>query len=256
MPEREEKGLLYAEYLMLNQVLSAQHPRSGEPDELQFIVVHQVHELWFKLTLSFLERARAALEEDQIAGATRLIGQVTSILDTLILTVEHLHSPPPWRVHRVRARRAPGSGRQSGQGREIELVCGLREAHYVEWVQRQLTRTGDWGRIAYRLEEPSLNECFQQAVTRQGLPDLVTLYANPAAHGSLYLLAEALSTLEHRVLQWRARHIQLVERTIGVQVVGTGGTTNDYLQATLQHRLFPGLWEARNELSRRVESRQ
>ena len=48
----------YGEYLHLERVLSAQQPLSGEHDEMMFIIVHQVSELWIRLFLHELEFVR------------------------------------------------------------------------------------------------------------------------------------------------------------------------------------------------------
>ncbi|GAB4473918.1 MAG: tryptophan 2,3-dioxygenase family protein [Anaerolineae bacterium] len=252
MPQSDHKGLNYAEYLRLEDILGAQHMQSDEPDELQFIIIHQVHELWFKLALNYLERVRDALQGDRIAEAVRLLGQVTLVFDNTLTTVEQLHTLPPAAFQRFRSLLAPGSGLQSYQFREIELLCGLRDEQYVDWIRRQLGKAGYWGRIAFRLDEPSVYDAFLALLARRGMEDVVDLYATPDSQPDLYLLVEALSALEHRILAWRYSHIQLVERTIGSQAVGTGGTLNDYLQATLRLRLFPCLWEARAELTHRT----
>ncbi len=252
MPHSDHKGLNYAEYLRLEDILGAQQMQSDEPDELQFIIIHQVHELWFKLALSYLERARDALHEGRIAEAVRLLGQVTLVFNNALATVEQLHTLPPAAFQRFRSLLAPGSGLQSYQFREIELLCGLREEQYVSWIRRQLGKAGYWDRIAFRLDEPSLYDAFLALLAGHGIEHVVDLYADPDGHPDLYLLIEALSALEHRILAWRYSHIQLVERTIGNQAVGTGGTLNDYLQATLRLRLFPCLWEARAVLTQRT----
>src|SRR4051794_14240543 len=103
----------YADYLQLDILLSAQKPLSDHPDEMHFIVVHQVHELWFKLTIGHLERARDALQADNIIEAIRLIDQVGTVFTSLRYTAEHLHSLPPASFHVFRMLLAPGSGMQS-----------------------------------------------------------------------------------------------------------------------------------------------
>jgi tryptophan 2,3-dioxygenase len=83
--------------------------------------------------------------------------------------------------------------------------------------------------------------------------DLPEVYRSPQKYPELYALADALSVLDQTVTLWRYAHIQLVERTIGASTVGTGGTTHDYLQRAAGIKLFPEIWEARNELARRVD---
>lgn len=241
----------YEDYLKLGALLSAQEPLSDHPDELHFIIVHQIHELWFKLALHHLERARLALDADRLADAARLVDQVAGIFDNLITTAEHLHSLPPESFHHFRHLLAPGSGLQSYQFREIEFLAGRRDSEHVAFVRRVLSHDEHLAQVERRLQAPSLADALEAALQRHGLPDLVTVYADPPAYPDLYALCEALSVFDQRVVRWRFAHIQLVERTIGTGAVGTGGTTHDFLTATLHARLFPALWAARDELTRR-----
>ena len=58
--------LTYGEYLRLDQVLSAQVPRSqpAHHDEMLFIVQHQTSELWLKLMIHELHAALACLRAE------------------------------------------------------------------------------------------------------------------------------------------------------------------------------------------------
>ena len=243
----------YADYLKLDELLALQAPLSDHPDELHFITVHQVHELWFKLALHHLDRARIAMQQNRLIEVMRLIDQVILIFDNLIGTAENLHSLPPTAFHHFRRFLAPGSGLQSYQFREIEFVIGRRDPQHVAWVQRVLTHDQHWEQVRRRLESPSLADCLDEVLHQRAIPDVAAIYADPDTYPDLYALCEVLSTLDQRIIRWRFSHIQLVERTIGTGTVGTGGTTHDYLTATLTARAFPALWDARNETSRRVE---
>jgi tryptophan 2,3-dioxygenase len=242
----------YADYLHLQSLLSVQKPLSEHPDELHFIIVHQIHELWFKLAIDHIERARHAMEEDHLLEASRLFDQVIQIFQNLQNTTEHLHSLAPVSFHEFRELLAPGSGMQSFQFREIEFMLGLRASEHVEWVHRQLAKASHWKRVHKRLDEPSIEEVFMQVMERHQIPDIATIYQYPHDYDKLYLLAEKLSQLDHGIIRWRQSHIQLVERTIGPGVMGTGGTTHEYLIRTLLKPVFPALWEARNILTKRV----
>ncbi len=241
----------YADYLNLPSLLNSQQPLSEHPDELHFIIVHQVHELWFKLALHHLERARTAIQDDLLIEATRLVNQVVAIFVIARQTAEHLHTLPPMAFHRFRELLAPGSGMQSFQFREIEFLVGLRDEQHVNWTKRQLAKADHWEQVLARLSEPSFTDIFQELLKTREIPDVASIYEFPEKYPDVYLLAEALSELDHRVMAWRHSHIQLVERTIGSGVKGTGGTTHDYLLATLKKPFFPDLWEARNVLTRR-----
>lgn len=246
-------GLNYADYLKLDRLLSAQEPQSDHPDELQFIVIHQVHELWFKLMISSLLRLRDNLGAGDLMESLRLVGQIRVIFENLTGTVQQLHSLPPGSFHQFRALLAPGSGLQSYQFREVEFICGLRDERHIAWVKSQLQKAGGWEYAERHLAHPSLNDLVEGLFKAQGFEDVAELYLDPGKAPELYALVEALAELEHRVLSWRFGHIQLVERTIGFATMGTGGTMNDYLQASLRLRLFPALWEGRNTLSKRFD---
>lgn len=253
MPEGTKKGLYYADYLQLDVLLDAQRPLSNNPDELHFIIIHQVHELWFKLAILHLERARSAMDNDQLAEATRLIQQVIGIFENSRQTAEHLHSLPPMAFHQFRQLLAPGSGLQSYQFREIEFLTGLRDPRHISWTQRQLATDHQWKQVAQRLEEPSIADTFDALIKRHPVSDIPTLYAAPNQYPELYGLADALSALDHQLQRWRYSHIHLVQRTIGSGATGTAGTTHDYLLSTLKWQFFPSLWDARNELTDRVD---
>lgn len=245
----------YADYLHLDELLATQHPISDHPDELHFIVIHQIHELWFKVAIHHLARARDALQSDDLAEATRLTHQVTEVFRNLRATVEHLHSLPPASFHVFRMMLAPGSGMQSYQFREIELLAGRREDRFVKWMKNTLGQPEHWDIIKGRLDEPSIVEALDSLMARRGLAEIAAVYENTSQYPELYGVADALSMLDHAIVSWRQSHVQLIERTIGAGTTGTGGTTHDYLQAMLQIRLFPKLWEARNELSSRAEQK-
>jgi len=255
MSERKP-GLYYAEYLDLDTLLSAQKPLSDHPDELHFIVIHQIHELWFKLGLHHLERARAALDADDLLEAVRLLDQVIHIIDNSAETARHLHSLPPASFNVFRQLLAPGSGLQSYQFRELEFLLGYRDPKHVEWVRRQLEKTGDWERIAFRVAEPSIAEALDAVLERHGIAEVASIYEQPSDYPQVYLLADTLSRLDHCLLDWRLAHNQLVERTIGVGAIGTGGTTHDYLASRLSVRLFPRLWAARDALTHRATPKE
>lgn len=245
---------MYADYLKLDVLLGAQQQLSAHPDEMHFIIVHQIHELWFKLILHQLARARAALQADQPVEATRLLNQAVDSFRNLRVTTEHLQSLPASAFLSFRKFLAPGSGMQSFQFRKIEFLLGHRDAKYVEWVKSTLGNDQHLAEIEARLAEPSLAQAFEEMLASHNLTDLAAIYRHPERCPEFYALAETLCVLEHQIILWRYAHIQLVERTLGAAAIGTGGTTHDYLQNAARTRFFPALWEARNELVRRMDA--
>ena len=67
----QERSLNYTSYLALEEILGAQRPKSDEHDEILFIVVHQVYELWFKQLIHELRYLQRTLEEGNDARAAR-----------------------------------------------------------------------------------------------------------------------------------------------------------------------------------------
>lgn len=254
MPRKPAQITNYADYLKLDDLLALQKPLSDSPDELHFIAVHQIHELWFKVAIHHLNRAREAVDANQPVEAARLIGQVSEIFENLRLTARHLQSMPPVSFHVFRHLLAPASGMQSFQFREVELIAGRRDEPFLQWVQRTFPRDGDWDRVKRHLATHSLAESFEALLTGRGIPVIATLLEHPEKWPEVYMLADTLAVFDHTVGLWRQTHIHLVERTIGTGTVGTGGKTHDFLQRAAQVQFFPALWDARNELSRRMDS--
>lgn len=238
----------YHQYLLLDELLEAQQPVSTHPDELEFIIVHQVHELWFKLAINYLERAQEALHFAKVREATHLLGRATSVLKNTVETNRHLHALPPASFSAFRDLLAPGSGLQSFQFREIEFICGLRSEHHIRWIERTAPSDAIYKRIKERLQTPSLRELLHTLLKYHQVESIAEVYTMMDLHRDLYHLCESLSELDHRLLDWRYTHVQLVERTLGTAPVGTGGTTHDYLRKTLESRCFPELWESRNQI--------
>ncbi len=143
----------YGSYLQLGSVLNAQRPPSygkgSEPtrallhhDELTFIVVHQVFELWFKLMLHELSAARDCLgrassegarpdrvAEREIPDVVATVGRVNEILRIAIDHFRVIETMHPLAFLAFRDSISPASGFQSVQFREMEILAGLPEAH-------------------------------------------------------------------------------------------------------------------------------
>src|SRR6187397_3396631 len=73
----------YGDYLRLDQLLSAQGPRSADHNELLFIVQHQTSELWLKLMVHELRSARDLLRTDDLAPALKRLARVKHIQHVL-----------------------------------------------------------------------------------------------------------------------------------------------------------------------------
>jgi tryptophan 2,3-dioxygenase len=253
--------LTYGSYLRLPQLLDAQHLESDPPahDELLFITIHQVYELWFKQLLHEVEAARDAMRGGIAGGrlwwAQHLLARVHVIERVLVQQVDVLETMTPQDFLEFRQRLAPASGFQSVQFRELEFLSGAKDPSYVERF-RGLT-ADEQERLAARLAEPSLWDAFLEVLTSFGLAagdeDEVSGSLRTAAHDRdryavVWALAEALLQHDELAAGWRARHVVMVERMIGSKS-GTGGSSGaGYLRSRIPMRYYPLLWDLRSEL--------
>jgi tryptophan 2,3-dioxygenase len=274
LPQSEEK-LSYGSYLQVQQLIELQKLLSDPPqhDELLFIVIHQVYELWFKQLLHELDAVIRHLDADEPLGAHRLLGRCVEIERVLIAQIKVLETMTPNDFLTFRDRLMPASGFQSAQFRALEAVAGLgSEAHLDTLAPGSPERRA----LEARLRGPTLIARFYALLRRRGfdLPEdppgeagsdsaageaherrvrsLARLYQDPQEHYSLYLLAEALVEFDEMFSLWRVHHVSMVERMIGAKP-GTGGSEGvGYLRRTLGRKFFPELWELRSLLGVRA----
>ncbi|NPC95877.1 tryptophan 2,3-dioxygenase [Nocardioides sp. zg-DK7169] len=249
--------LTYGSYLHLPQLLDAQHLESDPPahDELLFITVHQVYELWFKQLLHELGAARDAMSEGGLWWARHLLRRVHVIERVLVQQVDVLETMTPQDFLEFRQRLAPASGFQSAQFRELEFLSGARDPSYLERF-RGLTPDEE-ARLARRLAEPTLWDAFLDVLRARGLDvatedavaaSLRTVYGDRAAYAEAWSLAEALLEHDELAAAWRARHVVMVERMIGARS-GTGGSSGaGYLRGRVGLQYYPPLWDLRSAL--------
>jgi tryptophan 2,3-dioxygenase len=253
----EGRRLSYGSYLRLPDLLEQQVPESrpAAHDELLFITIHQVYELWFQQLLHELGDARDRMLDGEDYAPRLRLRRAHVIERVLIEQVDVLETMTPQDFLAFRALLAPASGFQSVQFREIEFLSGAKDPAYV-------ARLGDASgierdRMAVRLAEPSLWDGFLRLLAKAGFDvstevtrreALLAVSRDRGAYGPLWDLAEAL--VEHDALwaRWRARHVLMVERQIGTKS-GTGGSTGaPYLRRRLDLRFFPELWDLRSYL--------
>jgi tryptophan 2,3-dioxygenase len=253
--------LTYGSYLRLPQLLAAQHLESDPPahDELLFITIHQVYELWFQQLLHEVTAARDAMLQGPAGGrlwwAQHLLTRVHVIERVLVQQVDVLETMTPQDFLEFRQRLAPASGFQSVQYRELEFLSGAKDAGYLRRF-RGLT-DAEQARLGRRLAEPTLWDGLLAVLAGSGLPCAdeaeVTGSLRTAAHDRdryavVWALAEALLQHDELAAGWRARHVTMVERMIGAKS-GTGGSSGStYLRSRLPLQYYPVLWGLRSEL--------
>jgi tryptophan 2,3-dioxygenase len=254
----EEGGrLTYSSYLRLPGLLGQQIPQADPPahDELLFITVHQVYELWFKQLLYEVESARDEMLAGRPWQARHLLRRVHAIERLLVAQVEILETMTPQDFLDFRATLAPASGFQSAQFRELEFLSGAKDEGFLARF-RALT-DAETKRLTRRLAEPSLWDGYVGLLRARGLAaeddaqllsSLVTIARSRADHDDLWQLAEDLLTHDELAALWRSRHVAMVERQIGTKS-GTGGSTGaPYLRSRLGLHYYPLLWELRDRL--------
>ena len=240
------REISYPTYLELDTLLSLQRPQSRpeHPDELIFIVVHQASELWFKVLLHEFDHLIAQLEAGDAQTSLTTMQRINTLVELVSHELSALDTLPPQRFMQFRGYLGTSSGSQSAQFRAIEATSGLRDPHFMS----ALKEHGELPpKVARALEKPTLQALFLSLLEQKGV-SLEAIYTEPQ-HGLLLMLAESFLAYEQGFARWRFLHVQLVERIIGPDTGGTGGTLGaKYLAKTVSQRFFPELWALRARL--------
>jgi tryptophan 2,3-dioxygenase len=261
-----DPALTYSSYLHVDALLDLQRPRSDGPehDELLFIVIHQVYELWFKEILHEIDRVKQLLEADDSHRAQHTLKRVLTILKVLVAQLDILETMTPLEFLSFRERLEAASGFQSDQFRQLEFALGRKSRPAIErFAAGSRARTA----LERRYADSTLWDAFLRYLSREGYPVpaaalardvtaevepseelqqiLIEIYRKDAKNSEM---CERLVDLDEGVQEWRYRHVKMVERTIGVKM-GTGGSAGAaYLRTTVGSPLFPDLWEIRSRL--------
>jgi tryptophan 2,3-dioxygenase len=257
----------YGDYLQLDAILNAQHPRSPEHNEMLFIVQHQTTELWMKLLLHELAAAIACVTRDELGSAFKMLARVSRIMEQLVHAWDVLATMTPPEYSAIRKYLGSSSGFQSWQYRCIEFMLGNKNAAMLK---PHAHRSDILAKVEAAYRAPSLYDESLRLLARRGFAipadhlerdwtkpyaasDAVeqawlVVYRTPDAHWDLYQLGEELTDLEDAFRLWRFRHVTTVERVIGFKR-GTGGTSGvGYLRKMLDVVLFPEIWKLRTDL--------
>ncbi|WP_050183990.1 tryptophan 2,3-dioxygenase [Domibacillus robiginosus] len=259
--------MTYGEYLQLDTLLSSQKSLSGHHDEMLFIVIHQVSELWMKLILHEMNAAKQAIIEDDLSMSFKKLARVSQIQAQIIQAWDVLSTLTPSEYLEFRNSLGNSSGFQSYQYRLIEFALGYKTDFILKIYEKDPV-------LLAKLEEayksPSLYDASIHALKKAGFElsqDVLTrdvtkayqsdesvlqawkaVYQNTDKYWDLYELGEKLVDIEDRLQQWRFRHMKTVERIIGFKM-GTGGSSGvHYLKKVLDQRFFPELWDLRTNM--------
>jgi tryptophan 2,3-dioxygenase len=255
----------YGTYLKTNELLDLQEVLSDPPehDELLFIVIHQVYELWFKLLLHEFDRVKELFTEDDLYGAIHTFKRARTVMKTLVSQLDVLETMTPMSFTSFRDRLDTASGFQSVQFRELEFLLGYKRPEMLRYHDDESARA----QIEKRLHQRSIVDHFydflethgvdipdelrKREPTSSNVPDITVqegierLYRNDPG---MTILFELMTDFDEGLQEWRYRHVKMVERTIGNKR-GTGGSPGvDFLRKTIFQPIFPDLWEIRHRL--------
>lgn len=222
-PNQQPALTVYERYLHVPELLSLQTPLDSlvHHDELQFQVVHQVFELWWKETAFELQTIRSALQQHNLSHALRLLQRVIRIQFVLLDNLRMLETMSPWDFHEFRKVLENGAGTDSPGFRHLlQLSPELWDDYTAVLVHEQIT--------------------------------LADVYMHSDRYPLLFAIAEALTDYDEVFQVFRNQHFKLAQRMIGPNSIGTGGTPMRLLERTLKDSFYPELWDVRNQLTQKA----
>jgi tryptophan 2,3-dioxygenase len=261
-----DRSVTYGSYLAVDELLALQRPRSEGPehDEMLFIVIHQVYELWFKQVLHEIDHVINLLDAREAHRVHHTFKRILTILKVLVAQLDILETMTPLEFQSFRTRLEAASGFQSDQFRQLEFVLGNKSQAAID---RFSANTRARAALEQRYGKPTLWDAFLRYLSKEGyaMPPshlqrdvvaaiepsaevqqiLVSVYRDDTKNAEL---CERLVDLDEGIQEWRYRHVKRVERTLGAKS-GTGGSAGAaYLQQTVGRPLFPDLWQIRSQL--------
>ncbi|MGA2778236.1 MAG: tryptophan 2,3-dioxygenase [Steroidobacteraceae bacterium] len=261
------ESLSYGQYLHLDRLLDAQRPLSYQHDEMLFIMIHQVSELWMKLCLHELSATVACIRRDDLGPTFKMLARVSTIQQQLLQSWDVLATITPSDYSAFRNALGKSSGFQSWQYRMLEFMIGNKNADMIKVFRNDPSA---YEQLERALRSPSLYDETLRLLSRRGFelpPEAIdrdytlpyqaskqvaaawlSVYHNAEKEWDLYQLAEHLVDLDYKFQLWRFSHVKTVERIIGFKR-GTGGTSGvSYLTKALELKFFPELWTIRTSM--------
>ena len=214
-PER----LDYEIYLGTGKLLSCQKPFDAlvNADELQFQIVHQVEELWMKLMVSTLLDIDDHLQAGHVHKVVSLFGRCNLILKMMSEQLDLLETMSPHDYQAIRLQLGNGSGQESPGFRTLMRM------------------------------PPEIWDSFEARYLKDRT--IRDIYDTGYRHDDAYVIAEAMMEFDERMGKFRANHIFLIHRSIGMGSASLKGRSVDLLESGSRHRFFPQLWAVRSEMT-------
>ena len=275
MNNEHDKAITYTSYLKVDELLQLQEPLSDGPehDELLFITIHQVYELWFKQILHECEALQVALEDGNSHRSLSLLGRIRTIMKTCVAQLDILETMTPLQFNSFRGRLSSASGFQSAQFRQLEAVLGRRDQ-----AGANATPGTGMAMASHLVPGSPAREKVEAAMARPSLYDSVLKYFSSRGHlipkevlerdvtvgyepnekvqdalldahrndPEANMVGEALVDFDEGLQEWRYRHVKMVERTIGAKMGSCGSSGVGYLSSTLSKPIFADLWAIRS----------
>lgn len=259
----------YDLYLQLDKLLDAQRPLSDpeHPDEMLFIIQHQVAELWLKLFLHELDAVIDCFRTEQVARSIKILARINEVQQQLVSQWSVLATLTPHAYADFRELFGTASGFQSLQYRLLEFKLGNKDRNMVPMFRHKLPY---YRALKHALESPSVYDEFLRYLYRVGhrvpvervrrdwaeryeqhpgvVDVLEVIYRRPDEHWAAYEICERLVDIEISFQSWRFHHMKTVERIIGNKA-GTAGTAGvRFLRKNLDIVFFPELIEVRTRI--------
>lgn len=216
-------NLDYEIYLNTEALLACQKPAEDlcNPDELMFMIVHQVEELWMKLmatTLLDIDDEMKARRSNKVMTLFRRVGMCQEMMSTQLNLLETM-SPKDYQE--IRLLLGNGSGQESPGFRVLLKMPKDIWATYTDIYLNEDGKT------------------------------LEQIYDSEYSHDDAYMVAECLAEFDEQFQKFRANHMQLIYRSIGVDANSLKGRPVEILREGTRQKFFPDLWQVRADMTDR-----
>jgi tryptophan 2,3-dioxygenase len=213
----------YGVYLAVDRLLACQKPLADlcTPDELQFQIVHQVEELWMKLMAFTFAEIDGHMAAGETMRVLSLFDRVNRIMRLMTDQLGLLETMSPFDYQAIRLQLGNGSGQESPG---FQLLLTLPQSLWTRYKAVYLDAAGR---------------------------TVADVYDTGYKHDEAYMVAEAMVEYDELFQLFRAHHIQLIHRSIGMGSKSLKGRPVELLNAGMRHRFFPELWDVRCDMTDR-----